>query len=575
MEEKENSDENRQNDNENVELTDQNINNSGRETSNQSSEAESVKDKKKGCHFPTAYTILVIIELIFFILTYIIPKGKYDKIEYSESSKKLIRKSPNKPDEILNATQQVLDELGIKIDIDNFLKGYIKNEISIPNTYQTIEGENNNIFKVFVYPILGLIDSSGICFFLFAIGGCINLLLEMNALSAGIAALGKITKGREFILLILIFVIISIGGTTYGLAEEILAFFPILMPIFLKSGFDAILGISPLIFGSMIGSMFSTVNAFSVVIASYSSGVNFTEGLVFRLIGLCLGDIIGILYLYFYYLKIKKDKKKSVVYDIRDKFEQKYLKQRKEEEQEVKIEANEQVHDDNEENLLLKEEKKDTNDDKFTWLHKLGLIFLLIAFVGMIFGVVKLDWSFTEMTAAFLVLSIILMFLFNQGEQKGIEVFISGAGDFLGVCLVIGLARGINITLNEGNISDTILYFLSNIIKGLPKVIFAIIMLLIFIFLGIFIQSSSGMAVLTMPVFSPLADNSHCSRVVIIDTYLFGLFLTSFVAPTGLVIIALQLIGVPYNYWIKFIWPFWILLFIFLIVLIIIDVLVN
>ena len=193
----------------------------------------------------------------------------------------------------------------------------------------------------------------------------------------------------------------------------------------------------------------------------------------------------------------------------------------------------------------------------------------------MIFGVVKLDWSFNEMTAMFLVLSIILMFLYNQGEQKGVEVFIKGAGDFLGVCLVIGLARGINLTLSEGNISDTILYFLSNIISGLPKVIFAIIMFLIFIFLGIFIQSSSGMAVLTMPVFSPLADNSHCSRVVIINAYLFGLFLISFVAPTGLVFISLQLNGVPYNYWLKFIWPFLIILFIFLIVLIIIDVLIS
>ena len=576
MEEQEISDEHKQNENENVELTSQNINNSARGTSNQSSEIESVKDKKKGCKFPTAYTILVIIELIFFILTYIIPKGKYDKLQYSESTHQFIRKSPNKPDEILNATQQVLDELGINIQIDNFLKGYIKNDISIPNTYQKIEGENSNIFKVFVYPISGLIESSGISFFLFAIGGDINLLIEMNALSAGIAALGRITKGREFILLILIFVIISIGGTTYGLAEEILAFFPILMPIFLQSGFDIILGIAPLIFGAMIGSMFSTVNAFSVVIASYSSGVNFTEGLIFRLIGLCLGDIIGILYLYFYYLKIKKDKTKSVVYDIKEEFEKKYLNQEKdekEEEQEVKIETNEK-HDDNGEHLVIKDEQNEAKDN-FTWLHKLGLIFLLLAFVVMIFGVLKLDWSFNEMTAVFLVLSIILMFLYNKGEQKGIEVFIRGAGDFLGVCLVIGLARGINITLNEGNISDTILYSLSKIISGLPKVIFAIIMLLIFIFLGIFIQSSSGLAVLTMPVFSPLADNSHCSRIVIIDTYLFGLFLVSFIAPTGLVFIALQMVGVPYNYWLKFIWPFLIILFIFLIILIIIDVLIK
>ena len=180
MEEQENSDEHKQIENENVELTDQNINSSARGTSNKSSVAESEKEQKKGCKFPKAYTILIIIELIFFILTYIIPTGKYDKLEYSQSRNKFIRKSPNKPDEILNATQQVLDELGIKIQIDNFLKGYIKNEISIPNTYQKIEGENSNIFKVFVYPISGLIESSGICFFLFVIGGDINLLIEMN-----------------------------------------------------------------------------------------------------------------------------------------------------------------------------------------------------------------------------------------------------------------------------------------------------------------------------------------------------------------------------------------------------------
>ena len=120
MEEQGNSYEHKQYVNENVELADQIINNSARGISNKSSEAESVKEQKKGCQFPTAYSILIIIELIFFILTSNIPKGKYDKLEYSQSKNKFIRKSPNKPDEILNATQQVLDELGINIQIDNF-----------------------------------------------------------------------------------------------------------------------------------------------------------------------------------------------------------------------------------------------------------------------------------------------------------------------------------------------------------------------------------------------------------------------------------------------------------------------
>ena len=94
----------------------------------------------------------------------------------------------------------------------------------------------------------------------------------MNALSAGMAALSRVTKGREFLLLILVFIIIAIGGTTFGMAEEILPFYPILMPIFLKSGFDGILAASPLFMGAMMGNMFSTVNTFCVVLASYSAG---------------------------------------------------------------------------------------------------------------------------------------------------------------------------------------------------------------------------------------------------------------------------------------------------------------
>ena len=147
-----------------------------------------------------------------------------------------------------------------------------------------------------------------------------------------------------------------------------------------------------------------------------------------------------------------------------------------------------------------------------------------------------------------------------------------GAGEFIGVSIIIGIARGINITLNEGNISDTILNALINIIDGLPKIVFALLMLLVFIVLGFFIQSSSGLAVLSMPVFAPLADNAECSRSVVINTYMFGQYLIGFIAPTGIILIALELVGIPYNYWLKFIWPFLIICFIFLIILVTLNV---
>ena len=186
-------------------------------TFNESIALESAKAKKKKCTFPTAYSILLIIELVVFILTYIIKKG-----------------------------------LNIKIPLESFLKGYISDPISIPNTYHTIDEGITNPLKVITYPIKGCIDSAYIAYFLLVMGGNLNILIEMKSLSSGMAALSRITKGREFLLLILVFIIIAIGGTTFGMAEEVLPFYPILMPIFLKSGFDGILGMAPLFMGSLV-----------------------------------------------------------------------------------------------------------------------------------------------------------------------------------------------------------------------------------------------------------------------------------------------------------------------------------
>ena len=186
-----------------------------------------------------------------------------------------------------------------------------------------------------------------------------------------------------------------------------------------------------------------------------------------------------------------------------------------------------------------------------------------------------LDWWFEHMAAVFLGFSIILIVLLGRGEYKGIEVFVKGAGDFVGVSMIIGIARGINITLEEGKISDTLLNALSNGVSGFPKIIFAVLMLIIFMVLGTFISSSTGLAILAMPIFSPLADEVNLARKVVVNTYMFGQYYAGIVTPTGLVLIALQMVGIPYNYWIKFIWPYMIIFLVFLVILIIVDVLIE
>ena len=543
------------------------------------------KPKKKSCSFPTAYSILLIIELIVFILTYIIPKGLYDKISYSSEEKLFTIKSYNGTITRHNATQEFLDELQVKIPLDSFIKGYLIDPISIPNTYHPIDEDMTNPLKVITYPIKGCLDSAYIAYFLMVMGGNLNILIEMNALSAGMAALSRVTKGREFLLLILVFIIIAIGGTTFGMAEEILPFYPILMPIFLKSGFDGILAASPLFMGAMMGNMFSTVNTFCVVLASYSAGINFINGIVYRIILFVFGNTIAILYLYIYYRKIRANETSSVVYDVKDEIEKIYLKKNENSEEEfLKKKQNESkerkskdVNAQNDEKYVVEIEENliVQNKEKFSIKQKISIILFILGFVVMIAGILVLDWWFEHMASIFMVLGIILMFFYNQGERKGLESFLRGAGDFVGVTLVIGIARGINLTLNEGKISDTILNKLSIAVEGLPAMAFAVILFIIFIFLGIFIQSSSGLAILSMPVFAPLADKVGLPRATVVNTYMFGEYLVSFVTPTGLILIMLSLVQIEYSYWVKFIWPFLVILFVFLILFVMISVYVD
>ena len=506
--------------------------------------------KKSWCKFPTAYTIIVILEVIVFILTYIIPKGRFAKLEYDDGY--FIITYPWGNGTTIEASEEALKNLSVNIPLSNFENGNIKKPIAIPGTYERIDVDQTDFFQLFVYPIYGLIESSDISFFLLILGGCINVINEMNSFSSGMAALSRITKGREFLLLSLVYTLVSIGGTTFGMAEEILAFYPILMPIFLKNGIDGILGGASLFMGSVIGTMFSTVNAFAVVIASDSAGINFKDGIAFRIINFIIADALTILYFYRYYRKVKINEQFSIVYDIKKELEEKFLSEEKKE----------------------NEGKKNKNEE-FTLLQKISLLIFLSAFIIMIIGVIALDWWFEYMTATFFACGIILMFLLRKGEEKGIEVFIKGAGDFCGVALIVGLARGINITLDKGDINDTILNSLSNCIDGFPKIIFAILMLIMFVFLGFFIASSSGLAVLSMPVFAPLADEVDINRSVIINAYMFGQNYIQIIAPSGLILIVLQLVGLKFNHWIKFIWPYLIGLFIYLVILMMINTAVG
>ena len=191
----------------------------------------------------------------------------------------------------------------------------------------------------------------------------------------------------------------------------------------------------------------------------------------------------------------------------------------------------------------------------FTIKMKLSLVVFGISFAILVWGLVAKSWWFDSMTALFLACAVVLAFTSGIGEKNFMEQFIGGAADLMVVALVVGVARGINIILEDGMISDTMLEFFSGAISGMNAIVFIILMMLVFLVLGFFISSSSGLAVLSIPIMAPLADTVGVSRAAIVSAYAYGLGLISFITPTGLILASLAMVDVTYDKWLKFIMP--------------------
>ena len=492
---------------------------------------EKKEKKKRKFSFPSAFTILFIVTIIAVICTWFVPAGQYSKLLYDADSGKLEMTSPTGEVSTLDATQETLDELGVKISIDQFTSGAITKAVSIPGTYEGLDQHPVSIADIPYSMVWGVIDGIDVMVFILCLGGLIGVVKVTGAFESGLSALTKKTKGREFLLVFGVSVFMIFGGTMCGLEEEAVAFYPILAPIFIALGYDSIVVVGAIFMAGSIGTTLSTVNPFSAVIASNAAGTVFTEGIAVRAFALVVGGIVFLLYLHWYAKKVKADPKFSYSYEDREKF-----------------------------NAQWELDDNSAAAHEFSIRKKIVLVIFVMAFVIMIIGVMNLGWWFPQMAAEFVTLSILVMFIGGTGkdgvgEAKMVDAFGSGASSLVPVALIIGLARGVNHVLTEGMISDTMLNAASNMVTGMSGPMFVICLLLIFFVLGFVVPSSSGLAVLSMPIFAPLADTVGIPRWIIVAAYQFGQYAMLYIAPTGLVMATLQMLDMKMSHWFKFVWP--------------------
>lgn len=480
---------------------------------------------------PSPLTILMLVIVLAAIATWLIPAGKYDTLSYNEDKTFSVNKGENSI--VIPASQKALDSLHIRIPLQKFESGSIRKPVSIPDTYHTIARNRQGFIEVLQAPVKGIYDSVDILVFVLMIGGFMNIFNQSGTLMKSLTALSYRMKGKEAWLIIILTFLFCFGGASYGMAEEGLAFYPVLIPLFIAAGYDLLVPVAVIFAGTQLGTLSSFTNPFSTIIASNAAGINWAEGLLERIIMFVITTVVTIWYIVRYAQKVKANPEASLVYKIDGMVENKY----------AGIGMN------------MEKPAMQTKD------HLLLVIFFA-TFATMITGVVKYEWWLTEMAALFFAASVLSGFILKVKETDFIHQFVAGAQELLGVGLIIGVARGVTFVLNEGRISDSILFYSAKLVGTMPPVLFIILMLLLYMLFTLFISSSSGMAVLTMPIMGSLAVLVNVPGREIVNAYLFGMGIMGFITPTGLILPSIALANISLKTWWKFVFPLLIILFI-------------
>ena len=433
---------------------------------------------------PTAYTTLFLLIILVAVATWFIPAGAYD---YADG-------------------------------------------VPVAGTYHPVDPSPQGVGDVLQAAFSGFYDAVDICVFILMVGGFLGVVMKTGAVDAGVAAIIQRLGGREKYLIPILMLLFGLGGTTYGMWEETMAFYPLLLPVFLAAGYDAVVGIAVILLGAGAGVISSTVNPFATGIAAGFAGVSLGEGILLRLIQWVVFETAAIWFVMAYAAKVKRNPSKSVVGVGGGK---------------IQVAMDETV--------------------PFTPRRKVIMVVFTLVFLVMVYAVVPFDemglplpvlgWWFPELSALFLVGGVIVGLIDRQREAEIAETFVAGCADLLGVALIIGISRGITVLMNDGSITDTVLHWGEEALSGATPIVFVLLVYLIYLPLTILIPSSSGLATLSIPIIAPLGKFAGVGGDLVVTAFQSASGLVNMITPTAAVLMgALALGHVPYDRWVKFVW---------------------
>ncbi|MVO86987.1 YfcC family protein [Streptomyces sp. p1417] len=470
--------------------------------------------------FPSALTVLAIVTVAVWLLAFLVPPGAYDRDDKGAPVEGSYHRVPD--------DRSFVDRLN-----DLFLA-------PVNGLYGVQDTESGQVGPDLAGDLYG---SAGVFLFVLAIGAFITVVFATGALDRGIGRLAHRLRERGAMLIAGVMVVFSVLGTVEGFAEETLGFYGLIVPLMLALGYDRMTAVGAIILGAGIGVLCSTVNPFATGVASSAAGISLGDGIVLRFAMWLVLTAVTVAYVIRYATRVRKNPERSLSGFLPGDRDGAVA------------------------------EAAEGEVPRLTGLHKAILVLVALIFAFMIFSVVpwagaltgdanatpygfELGWSFPQLAALFSCAAVLVGVVARMGEQRLSSTITQGAADFISPALVIVLARGVTVIMNNSRITDTVLHSIEGVVKGTSSGVFAVIVFLVNLPLAFLIPSTSGHATLAMPILAPLADFADVSRSVVVTAWAAASgWMNLWVPTTAVTIGGVALAKVGYDKYLRFVWP--------------------
>lgn len=460
---------------------------------------------KIGLHMPHVITLIFMLIVFVAIMTWIIPSGSFER--------------------------QLVDTAAGE------------REVAVSGTYTTVkkvteEGDlRQGIAQVLQAPGKGIQRGIEVIAFVFIIGGVFSIMDKTKAMNVGLKKLVSRLGNKSIILIPILMMLFGLGGSTFGMSDELVPFYLLLMPIILSMGYDSMTVFLIVCGGATMGYAASTINPFSVLIAQGVAGIKGNPQLIFRMMQFVIIMTIIIGFTIFRAIKIKAHPEKSVTFENDKLFRRNFS-------------------------------NEDKNDEEiFTGRQRGVLIIFLIGLYVVVFGLIKFGWYMNELSMVFLGMGILMGIIGGLNERQISEEFIEGVKGIAFAAMVIGFCNGIMVVAQDGMIIDTILNALTKVLEGSSNFVFVGAMYIVQSLLALLVPSSSGQAALSIPIMSSLCDLHGVNPEASVTVLQYANQMTNIMSPVaGTTVAGLAICKISFGKWWKTFWKCWVVLTIVIIV---------